>query len=112
MKQVARGLTEAYDRFLAGSRYLIHDRDPLFTEDFWAILKAGLLPEGGVTPFEHWHTTAGHDNDHHPVGRSRLSEETCVIVIGQSSSSDPLAPQLPANMGTSVMARKLRHSVG
>ena len=41
MKQVARGLTDAYDGFLAGSRYLIHDRDPLFTEEFRAILKAG-----------------------------------------------------------------------
>jgi hypothetical protein len=41
MKQVGRGLTDAYDGFLAGSRYLTHDRDPLFTEEFRAILKAG-----------------------------------------------------------------------
>jgi hypothetical protein len=41
MKQVARNPTDVYDGFLAGSRYLIHDRDPLFTEGFRAILKAG-----------------------------------------------------------------------
>jgi putative transposase len=38
MFQVARNLTDAYDGFLMGSRYLIHDRDPLFTEQFRAIL--------------------------------------------------------------------------
>jgi putative transposase len=41
MKQVARNLTDTYDGFLIGSRYLIHDRDPLFTEEFRAILEAG-----------------------------------------------------------------------
>jgi hypothetical protein len=41
MRQVARNLTDLYDGFLIGSRYLIHDRDPLFTEEFRAILKAG-----------------------------------------------------------------------
>jgi transposase InsO family protein len=41
MRQVARNLTDAYDGFLTGSRYLIHDRDPLFTEEFREILKAG-----------------------------------------------------------------------
>jgi transposase InsO family protein len=41
MRQVARNLTDVYDGFLTGSRYLIHDRDPLFTEEFRAILKAG-----------------------------------------------------------------------
>ena len=32
MKQVARNLTDMWDGFLLGKRYLIHDRDPLFTE--------------------------------------------------------------------------------
>jgi putative transposase len=41
MRQVACNLTEVYDGFLTGSRYLLHDRDPLFTEEFRAILKAG-----------------------------------------------------------------------
>jgi transposase InsO family protein len=40
MKQMARNLTEADEGFLAGARYLIHDRDPLFTEQFRHILAA------------------------------------------------------------------------
>ncbi len=39
MKQVARNLTDADSGFLNGARYLIHDRDPLFTERFGEILK-------------------------------------------------------------------------
>jgi transposase InsO family protein len=38
MKQIARNLTGADDGFLTGARYLIHDRDPLFTEAFKEIL--------------------------------------------------------------------------
>jgi transposase InsO family protein len=39
MKQVARNLTDVDDGFLKRTRYLIHDRDPLFTEGFRKILK-------------------------------------------------------------------------
>jgi putative transposase len=41
MQQVARNLTDAHDGFLHNARYLIHDRDPLFTNAFKAILKTG-----------------------------------------------------------------------
>jgi transposase InsO family protein len=34
MDQVARSLCDAGDGFLTGKRYLIHDRDPLFTAEF------------------------------------------------------------------------------
>jgi transposase InsO family protein len=34
MGQIARNLTDSEDGFLLGSRYLIHDRDPLFTRAF------------------------------------------------------------------------------
>ncbi len=40
MKQIARNLTDLFDGFLIGIKYLIHDRDPLFTQDFRKILKA------------------------------------------------------------------------
>jgi transposase len=43
MKQVARNLTDPVDGFLRGARYLIHDRDPLFSKAFIAILKAGSV---------------------------------------------------------------------
>ena len=38
MKQVARNLADSLDGFLRDAKYLIHDRDPLFTEAFEAIL--------------------------------------------------------------------------
>ncbi len=34
MAQVARNLTDAVDGFFRNKRYLIHDRDPLFTREF------------------------------------------------------------------------------
>jgi putative transposase len=34
MSQVARNLNDAEEGFLVGKRYLIHDRDPLFTAEF------------------------------------------------------------------------------
>ncbi len=34
MKQIARNLTDSFDGFLRNASYLIHDRDPLFTEAF------------------------------------------------------------------------------
>src|SRR5919109_5656520 len=45
MQQCARQLTEAFDGFLLGKRYLIHDRDTKFTQAF-----DGLLKVSGVEP--------------------------------------------------------------
>ncbi len=41
MKQIARNLTDPIEGFLRDKKYLIHDRDPLFTKAFKEILKAG-----------------------------------------------------------------------
>ena len=38
MAQIARNLTDAVDGFFSGKRFLIHDRDPLFTTEFLGIL--------------------------------------------------------------------------
>jgi putative transposase len=38
MTQVARNVTDDVDGFLKGKRYLIHDRDPLYTRDFLRML--------------------------------------------------------------------------
>ncbi len=40
MNQIARNLTDCEDGFLNGSRYLIHDRDPLFTKSFRETLRS------------------------------------------------------------------------
>ena len=39
MSQTARNLTDSVDGLLTGKRYLIHDRDPLFTKEFLSTLK-------------------------------------------------------------------------
>jgi hypothetical protein len=39
MSQIARNLTDSVDGLLTGKRYLIHDRDPLFTDGFLRTLK-------------------------------------------------------------------------
>ena len=45
MSQVGRNLCDAAEGFLIGKRYLIHDRDPLFTAEFLEILKSsGVQP--------------------------------------------------------------------
>ena len=49
MTQIARNLTDPVDGILAGKRYLIHDRDPLFTDDFLATL-AGVGVESVKLP--------------------------------------------------------------
>ena len=47
MKQIARNLTDAFDGFLLNADYLIHDRDPLFTEEFREVLR-----QSGVEPLK------------------------------------------------------------
>jgi len=45
MAQCARNLTDPFDGFLTGKRYLIHDRDTKFTVQFDRILRdAGVKP--------------------------------------------------------------------
>jgi putative transposase len=38
MAQMGRNVTDAVDGFLNGKRYLIHDRDPLFTAEFLSLV--------------------------------------------------------------------------
>jgi hypothetical protein len=38
MDQIARNLTDAEQGILTGKRYLIHDRDPRFTAEFWKMM--------------------------------------------------------------------------
>ena len=46
MKQIARNLTDSFDGFLQGKRYLIHDRDPLFTDEFRELLRGAGVKRG------------------------------------------------------------------
>jgi putative transposase len=47
MKQIARNLTDPIDGFLKNKKYLVMDRDPVFTEAFKEILRAG-----GIKPIK------------------------------------------------------------
>ena len=48
MSQIARNLTNAVDGFFTGKRFLIHDRDPLYTAEF-----LGILAGSGHDPILH-----------------------------------------------------------
>jgi hypothetical protein len=45
MEQMARNLTDPFDGFLIGKKYLIHDRDSLYTKKFCKIMEGS-----GITP--------------------------------------------------------------
>src|SRR5215471_5353300 len=53
MSQIARNLTDDVDGFFNGKRYLIHDRDPLYTREFLSMLdehgiESVKLPPHGI----------------------------------------------------------------
>jgi putative transposase len=50
MSQIGRNLTDSADGLLKGKRYLIHDRDPLFTAEFLNILAAAGVASVRVPP--------------------------------------------------------------
>ncbi|HEY6271723.1 MAG TPA: integrase core domain-containing protein [Terriglobales bacterium] len=50
MSQVARNLLDAEEGFLIGKRYLIHDRDPLFTGEFSKIIEASGIESVKLPP--------------------------------------------------------------
>ena len=50
MSQVARNLSDAAEGFMIGKRYLIHDRDPLFTEEFSKIIRASGVKSVKLPP--------------------------------------------------------------
>ena len=50
MKQIAKHLSDPFDGFLKGKRYLIYDRDPLFTQAFSEILEAGGVKTIRISP--------------------------------------------------------------
>jgi len=50
MTQIARNLTDSVDGLLMGKRYLIHDRDPLFPDEFLRTLKAAGIQSVKLPP--------------------------------------------------------------
>ena len=50
MSEIGRNLTDAVDGILNGKRYLIHDRDPLFTAEFLSMLAEVGVKSVKLTP--------------------------------------------------------------
>jgi putative transposase len=50
MHQIARNLTDAVDGIVVGKRYLIHDRDPLFTAEFLSTLQTSGVKSVKLPP--------------------------------------------------------------
>jgi len=50
MSQIGRNLTDAFDGILRGKRYLIHDRDPLFTDEFLTMLSGAGVKSVTLPP--------------------------------------------------------------
>ena len=50
MSQVARNLSDVADGFQVGKRYLIHDRDPLFTAEFLETVEVGGVKSVKLPP--------------------------------------------------------------
>ena len=45
MLQIGRNLTDPFDGFLLGKKWMLHDRDPLFRQDFRELLRSsGTIP--------------------------------------------------------------------
>ena len=81
MSQVARNLTEATDGFLAGKRYLIQDRDPLFTAEFVETLKTSGVKSVKLPP-------RSPNLNAHAERFVRTMKESCLerlILFGESS---------------------------
>jgi transposase InsO family protein len=81
MSQVARNLTDSVDGLLAGKRYLIHDRDPLFTDEFLSTLKNAGVESLKLPP-------RSPNLNAHAERFVRSIKETCLqrlILFGESS---------------------------
>jgi hypothetical protein len=90
MSQIARNLTDGEDGFLLRRRYLIHDRDPLFTKAFRSI-KSECLTQ--VIPIGEAHLRrAVREYVEHYHGAPLRHRGNCLTWVGISSRSSSTAP--------------------
>ena len=81
MAQMSRNLTDANDGFLTGKRYLIHDRDPLFTTAFRETLATAGVQVVRLPP-------RSPNLNAHAERFVRTIKESCldrIILVGQRS---------------------------
>lgn len=87
MSQMARNLTDAEEGFLSGTRYLIHDRDPLFTDELREILRCSGVDTVKLP-------AQSPDLNAYAVRFVRSIREEClsrVVPLGERMSRRPLA---------------------
>jgi transposase InsO family protein len=85
MSQVARNLSDAEEGFLTEKRYLIYDRDPLFTTEFVEILKSTGVQSVKLPP-------RSPNLNAHAERFVRTIKESCLqrmILFGQGSCGRP-----------------------
>jgi putative transposase len=81
MSQIARNLTDSEDGILIGKRYLIHDRDPLFTAEF-----LNMITDAGVETVKL--PPRSPNLNAHAEGFVRSIKESClnrIIFFGEES---------------------------
>src|SRR3954463_16462590 len=81
MSQIGRRVTDAVDGILKGKRYLIHDRDPLFTTEFLNLL-AGVGIESVKLPPRSPNLNAHAERFVRSIKESCLD---CLILFGEQS---------------------------
>jgi len=81
MGQIGRKVTDAVDGILNGKRYLIHDRDPLFTAEFLSLL-AGVGIESVKLPPRSPNLNAQAERFVRSIKKSCLD---CLILFGEES---------------------------
>jgi len=83
MSQIGRNVTDAVDGILHGKRYLIHDRDPLFTAEF-----LNMIADVGVKSVKQ--PPRSPNLNAHAERFVRTIKETCLeqmILFGEESHS-------------------------
>jgi putative transposase len=81
MSQVARNLSDGVDGFLIAKRYLIHDRDPLFTAEFLEIMQSAGVQSAKLPP-------SSPNLNAHAERFVRTIKESCLermILLGEGS---------------------------
>jgi hypothetical protein len=124
IQQIARNLVDNVDGFLKGKRYLLHDRDPLFTDAFRAVLRTAggqvpqaLCPQANSEPRARVSTLA-------PVGgltgrRPRTYRGGVSRTMAPVQAAAPMAAPMaaapvaaPAGRGRRAQAVRLQQTIG
>ena len=88
MNQIGRNLTDVVDGILTGKRYLIHDRDPLFTTEFLQTLADSGVASVKLPP-------RSPNRNAHAERFVRTIQESCLermILFGEGVESDCRIP--------------------